>query len=153
VLSTLHTNDAPSTVHRLLNMGVEPFLVTASVNAILAQRLARRICRECAEPIKVETKTLTDLGMTPEDAATAEIFEGKGCRACNDTGFKGRVALYEIMPMNDELKDLVLQGVSSVELKREAISMGMKTLRQCALSKLREGTTTISEVVRASASD
>jgi len=153
VLSTLHTNDAPSTVHRLLNMGVEPFLVTASVNAILAQRLARRICRECAEPIKVETKTLTDLGMSPEEAATAEVFEGKGCRACNDTGFKGRVALYEIMPMNDELKDLVLQGVSSVELKREAIGMGMKTLRQCALSKLREGTTTISEVVRASAAD
>jgi type IV pilus assembly protein PilB len=153
VLSTLHTNDAPSTVHRLLNMGVEPFLVTASVNAIVAQRLARRICRECAEPIKVERQTLTDLGLTADEAANTEIFEGKGCRTCNETGFKGRVALFEIMPMTDELKDLVLQGVSSVELKREAISNGMKTLRQSALTKLREGVTTISEVVRASAAD
>jgi type IV pilus assembly protein PilB len=153
VLSTLHTNDAPSTVHRLLNMGVEPFLVTASVNAILAQRLARKICKECVEPIKVETKALTDLGMSLEAAKNSEVFEGKGCRACNDTGFKGRIALYEIMPMTDELKDLVLQGVSSIELKREAIASGMKTLRRSALQKLVEGTTTISEVVRASASD
>ena len=98
VLSTLHTNDAPSTVHRLLNMGVEPFLVTASVNAILAQRLARRICKECSEPIKVETQALIDLGLSPEEAKNIEVHQGKGCRACNDTGFKGRVALYEIMP-------------------------------------------------------
>ena len=153
VLSTLHTNDAPSTVHRLLNMGVEPFLVTASVNAILAQRLARRICRECAEPVKVDVQSLIDLGMTKEEAQSTTVMQGKGCRACNETGFKGRVALYEIMPMSDELKDLVLQGVSSVELKREAIALGMKTLRQSALTKLREGVTTISEVVRASAAD
>ena len=153
VLSTLHTNDAPSTVHRLLNMGVEPFLVTASVNAILAQRLARRICKECSEPIKVETQALTDLGLSPEEAKNIEVHQGKGCRTCNDTGFKGRVALYEIMPMNDDLKDLVLQGVSSVELKREAIRLGMKTLRQSALTKLGEGTTTISEVLRCSAAD
>ena len=153
VLSTLHTNDAPSTVHRLLNMGVEPFLVTASVNAILAQRLARRICRECAEPVKVDVQSLIDLGMTKEEAQSTTVMQGKGCRACNETGFKGRVALYEIMPMSDELKVLVLQGVSSVELKREAIALGMKTLRQSALTKLREGVTTISEVVRASAAD
>ncbi|MEE2787346.1 MAG: type IV-A pilus assembly ATPase PilB [Myxococcota bacterium] len=153
VLSTLHTNDAPSTVHRLLNMGVEPFLVTASVNAILAQRLARRICKECSEPIKVDPQELISLGISPEEAKNCEIREGKGCRACNDTGFKGRVALYEIMPMNDEIKDLVLQGVSSVELKREAIRMGMKTLRQSALTKLLEGTTNMSEVLRCSAAD
>jgi type IV pilus assembly protein PilB len=153
VLSTLHTNDAPSTVHRLLNMGVEPFLVTASVNAILAQRLARRVCRECAEPVEAEPQSLADLGMKVEDAKNATILKGKGCRACNDTGFKGRISLFEIMPMNDELKDLVLQGVSAVELKREAISMGMKTLRQSALTKLGEGVISISEVVRCSTSD
>ncbi|MCA9557914.1 MAG: Flp pilus assembly complex ATPase component TadA, partial [Myxococcales bacterium] len=153
VLSTLHTNDAPSTVSRLLNMGVEPFLVTASVNAILAQRLARRVCKDCAEPHSVDPQVLIDLGMKPEVAKTAQLMKGAGCRTCNETGYKGRVALYEIMPMSDELKDLVLQGVSSVELKREAINLGMKTLRQAALSKLAEGVTTVSEVVRCSVGD
>lgn len=153
VLSTLHTNDAPSTVHRLLNMGVEPFLVTASVNAILAQRLARRVCKSCAEPIDLEKKALIDLGMTEAQIQAGTFLKGKGCRVCNETGFKGRVALYEIMPMTDELKDLVLQGVSSVELKREAIRIGMQTLRQSALIKLGEGTTTVGEVVRCSAAD
>ena len=153
VLSTLHTNDAPSTVSRLLNMGLEPFLVTASVNAILAQRLARRICSECKAPIEVDRERLLELGMSEEMIATAQLAEGKGCRACNETGFKGRVALYEIMPMSDELKDLVLQGASSVELKRAAIDAGMKTLRQAALSKLAEGVTTISEVIRCSVAD
>ncbi|MCA9523859.1 MAG: type IV-A pilus assembly ATPase PilB [Myxococcales bacterium] len=154
VLSTLHTNDAPSTVHRLLNMGVEPFLVTASVNAILAQRLARRVCSDCKEPDPgVNVQQLIDLGMKPEDAKNCTVMRGTGCRTCNDTGMKGRVALYEIMPMTDELKDLVLQGVSSVELKREAINLGMKTLRQTALSKLAEGITTVKEVVRCSAAD
>ncbi len=153
VLSTLHTNDAPSTVSRLLNMGVEPFLVTASVNAILAQRLARRVCKDCAEPHTVDPQVLIDLGMKPEIAKAAQLMKGAGCRTCNETGYKGRVALYEIMPMSDELKDLVLQGVSSVELKREAINLGMKTLRQSALSKLAEGVTTVSEVVRCSVGD
>jgi len=154
VLSTLHTNDAPSTVHRMLNMGVEPFLVTASVNAILAQRLARRICKDCKEPDpEVTVQALIDLGMKPEDAKNCTVMKGTGCRTCNDTGMKGRVALYEIMPMTDELKDLVLQGVSSVELKREAISLGKQTLRQSALNKLIEGTTTVKEVVRCSAAD
>ncbi|MCB9543573.1 MAG: type IV-A pilus assembly ATPase PilB [Myxococcales bacterium] len=154
VLSTLHTNDAPSTVHRMLNMGVEPFLVTASVNAILAQRLARRVCNDCKEPDPTVTvQQLIDLGMKPEDAKNCQVMRGAGCRTCNDTGMKSRVALYEIMPMTDELKDLVLQGVSSVELKREAINLGMKTLRQSALSKLAEGITTPKEVVRCSAAD
>ena len=153
VLSTLHTNDAPSTVHRLLNMGVEPFLVTASVNAILAQRLARRVCKSCAEPVEHDKQALLELGMTESQIQNGTFLEGKGCRVCNETGFKGRVAIFEIMPMTDELKDLVLQGVSSVELKREAIRLGMKTLRQSALSKLAEGITTVSEVVRCSAAD
>ena len=153
VLSTLHTNDAPSTVSRLLNMGVEPFLVTASVNAILAQRLARRVCKECKESVEVDRDALIKLGMRPEMLEGAEICRGTGCRNCNDTGFKGRVACYEIMPMTDELKDMVLQGVSSVELKREAIRLGMKTLRQATLTALAAGTTTVSEVVRCSVGD
>lgn len=153
VLSTLHTNDAPSTVHRLLNMGVEPFLVTASVNAIVAQRLARKICKECKEPISVETQQLLDLGCTQADLANANLMKGTGCRVCNDGGMKGRIAVYEVMAMKDELKDLVLQGVSSLELKREAVRLGMKTLRRSALNKLLEGTTTIAEVVRCSSND
>ncbi len=153
VLSTLHTNDAPSTVHRMLNMGVEPFLVTASVNAILAQRLARRVCGDCKEPIQATPEQLIDLGMKPEAVASATLMKGAGCRTCNDTGFKGRVALYEIMPMSDHIKDLILQGVSSVELKRAAIQGGMQTLRMSALNKLAEGVTTISEVIRTSAAD
>jgi type IV pilus assembly protein PilB len=153
VLSTLHTNDAPSTVHRLLNMGVEPFLVTASVNAIVAQRLARRVCKGCAEPIEIDKEVLLDLGMPESQIQAGTFLQGKGCRVCNETGFKGRIALFEIMPMTDELKDLVLQGVSSVELKREAVRLGMKTLRQAILAKLAEGTTTVPEVLRCSVAD
>jgi type IV pilus assembly protein PilB len=153
VLSTLHTNDAPSTVSRLLNMGVEPFLVTASVNAIVAQRLARRVCKDCKEPVKVTIEQLTDIGVPLEKAKTAQIFRGTGCRTCSDTGYKGRVALYEVMLATDELKEFILQGVSSVELKREAIRLGMKTLRQAAIGKLLEGMTTIDEVVNNTAAD
>ena len=153
VLSTLHTNDAPSTVSRLLNMGVEPFLVTASVNAIVAQRLARRVCRDCKEPIKHTVEQLTNIGVPLEKAKTAQLFKGAGCRTCSDTGYKGRVALYEVMLAGDELKDFILQGVSSVELKREAMRLGMKTLRQAAIGKLLEGMTTIDEVVNNTAAD
>ncbi|MBU0550029.1 type IV-A pilus assembly ATPase PilB [Myxococcota bacterium] len=154
VLSTLHTNDAPSTVHRLLNMGMEPFLVTASVNAILAQRLARRVCKDCKEPIPTnDIQELIKLGMTAEVAARTQLVRGSGCRTCNETGYKGRVALYEIMSMSDEIKELVLEGASTVELKRGAMRYGMKTLRQAALSKLEEGMTTVSEVVRCSVAD
>jgi type IV pilus assembly protein PilB len=153
VLSTLHTNDAPSTVSRLLNMGLEPFLVTASVNAILAQRLARKICVECKKEIRVEPQQLIDLGVPAAEAASGKVCEGAGCRACNGTGYKGRIALYEVMALTDELKDLVLQGASSLELKRAAMRSGMKTLRQAALARLMNGTTTISEVIRCSAAD
>ena len=153
VLSTLHTNDAPSTVSRLLNMGLEPFLVTASVNAILAQRLARRICLECKAEVDVEPEQLVNLGVPAHIAQSAKVYQGKGCRTCNETGFKGRISLFEIMPMTDELKDMILQGASSTELKRAAIQLGMKTLRQAALARLLEGITTISEVIRCSAAD
>jgi type IV pilus assembly protein PilB len=153
VLSTLHTNDAPSTVSRLLNMGLEPFLVTASVNAIVAQRLARRICLECKCEVDVDPEQLTNLGIPLNVAQTAKVYHGTGCRTCNETGFKGRISLFEVMPMSDTLKDMILQGASSTELKRTAIQEGMKTLRQTALSRLLEGITTISEVIRCSAAD
>ena len=153
VLSTLHTNDAPSTISRLLNMGIEPFLVTASVNLVLAQRLARRVCSECKEPIEKDEEALRELQVPEELIADAVIYEGKGCKRCNGTGHKGRIAFYEIMVMTDELKEYVLQGYSSAELKAEAIRLGMQTLRQAGISKLLEGMTSISEVVRCSAPD
>jgi type IV pilus assembly protein PilB len=153
VLSTLHTNDAPSTVNRLLNMGVEPFLVTASVNLILAQRLARKICSECKEEIPAKPQALIDIGMAPEDASSVRLFRGRGCRACNDTGYKGRVALYEVMMLAEELKEMVLQGASTAELKAEAIRLQMQTLRQAGIRKIIEAVTTPEEVMRTTASD
>ncbi|GAB4363001.1 MAG: type IV-A pilus assembly ATPase PilB [Deltaproteobacteria bacterium] len=153
VLSTLHTNDAPSTVSRLLNMGIEPFLVTSSVNLILAQRLARRVCGNCREEVRILPKALTDAGMKPERLKLVKAFRGKGCDECNGTGFRGRVALYEVMPFRDELKELVLRGGSGLEIKQEAIRLGMKTLRQSGLSKLEEGVTTLEEVLRVTAPD
>jgi len=154
VMSTLHTNDAPSTVSRLLNMGVEPFLVTASVIMVIAQRLGRRLCKECAEPVEVPDEALLDAGFRPEEVASGiQCFEGRGCKACADTGFKGRVALYEVMMFHDELKDLVLQGCSTAELKAEAVRMGMQSLRMSGLKKVAEGVTSLKEVLRVSAAD
>ncbi|MBP2675845.1 MAG: ral secretory pathway protein E/type pilus assembly ATPase PilB, partial [Deltaproteobacteria bacterium] len=153
VLSTLHTNDAPSTVTRLLNMGVEPFLVSSSLNLIVAQRLARRICEKCKQEIKVLPKALVDAGMKPDRIKTAKPAKGKGCEECNGTGFRGRVALYEVMPIKEEIKDMVLRGGSAIDIKREAVRLGMKTLRQAGLSKLEEGVTTIEEVLRVTAPD
>ena len=154
VLSTLHTNDAPSTVNRLLNMGIEPFLVASSVNAIVAQRLARRICPECAEPDpEVQAEALVAAGMSEEEVKGVTAMKGRGCHNCSDTGYKGRVALYEVMRIGEELKEFVLNGASATELKREAIRLGMTTLRRSALNKLAEGTTTLSEVHRVSAAD
>ena len=148
VLSTLHTNDAPSTINRLLNMGVEPFLVTSSLNCIVAQRLARKICVECKEEVEIEEEELIKLGLTEEELKDPVVYQGKGCRRCSDTGYKGRIAVYEVMPMTDEIKEAVLQGYSAMELKKEAIKGGMQTLRRSAIHKLLEGTITISEVVR-----
>jgi len=154
VLSTLHTNDAPSTVNRLLNMGVEPFLVTSSLNLILAQRLVRAICSDCkGDDPDAEVEQLVDLGMSEEDANACEVKKGEGCRNCNNTGFRGRRALYEVMPMWDDLKEAVLQGYSAMELKREAMRLGMQTLRQSALNKVKQGMTTTSEVLRVTRGD
>ncbi|MCL4683289.1 type IV-A pilus assembly ATPase PilB [Myxococcota bacterium] len=154
VLSTLHTNDAPSTVNRLLNMGIEPFLVASSVNCIVAQRLARRVCEDCKEKDSETVKqALLDAGCSEEEASKAVVYKGRGCRNCSDTGFKGRVALYEVMEITESLKEFVLNGASAMELKREAIRGGMTTLRRSALHKLLEGTTTLSEVLRVSAAD
>ncbi len=153
VLSTLHTNDAPSTITRLLNMGIEPFLVSSSLNLIVAQRLARRICANCRDEVKIPPKALTDAGMKPERLKHAKPCKGKGCDDCNGTGFRGRVALYEVLPVKEEIKDLVLRGGSAIEVKREAIRIGMKTLRQSGLSKIEEGVTTLEEVLRVTAPD
>jgi type IV pilus assembly protein PilB len=154
VLSTLHTNDAPSTVNRLLNMGIEPFLVSSSVNCIVAQRLARCVCEECKETDPdVDTDALIEAGMDPAIAGDVVPVKGRGCRLCSETGFKGRMAIYEVMELREELKEFVLNGASALELKREASRLGMKTLRQSALSKLQEGITTLSEVFRVSTAD
>ncbi len=153
VLSTLHTNDAPSTISRLLNMGVEPFMVTASLNLIAAQRLARRICGECAEPEKYDKQGCLDAGMSEEAWEKGSPKVGRGCRVCGDTGYKGRVALYEIMPISDALKDAVLQGYSSQELKRVAVEGDMQTLRQSGLRKINQGTTSLEEVIRVTRAD
>jgi type IV pilus assembly protein PilB len=157
VLSTLHTNDAPSTVSRLMNMGIEPFLVATSVNLIQAQRLIRRICTECKAPAKIQppAQTLIELGFTPEEASKITIYEGTGktrdgreCPKCKGSGYKGRVGLYEVMEMNDELRELILIGASALELRKKAIEHGMLTLRRSGLRKIMEGITTIEEVVR-----
>lgn len=153
VLSTLHTNDAPSTINRLLNMGIEPFLVTAATNLILAQRLGRRVCKNCKEPVDVPEQTLIKIGIPEDQIGTFQILEGKGCEICNGTGYKGRIAFYEVMPMYDELKDMVLTGASNSELKATAVRLGMSTLRMSSLERLKEGLTTIAEVVRNTAPD
>ena len=153
VLSTLHTNDAPSTINRLLNMGVEPFLVTSSLNCIVAQRLSRKICSECAEPAEVEDEVLAKLGMTEDQIANSTLRLGSGCRRCSDTGFKGRIALYEVMHVNDDIKEYVLQGYSAMELKREAVKLGMQTLRASGINKLMAGEITVSEVLRVTRAD
>jgi type IV pilus assembly protein PilB len=153
VLSTLHTNDAPSTVNRMLNMGVEPFLVSSAVNLILAQRLARRVCLDCKEEIAIPKETLLDLGVPDEEVGSFKCYHGIGCPTCSQTGYKGRIALYEVMPMYEEIKELVLVGASSTEIKREAMRLGMLTLRQSGINKLKEGITTVEEVVRCSVKD
>jgi type IV pilus assembly protein PilB len=148
VLSTLHTNGAPETITRLMNMGIEPFLVATSVHLICAQRLVRRICKECIEPMDVPPQTLIEAGYTPEEAKTTKIQKGKGCGVCNNTGYKGRCGLYEVMEVDDEIRELVLVGASAVELKKKAIERGMITLRRSGLIKVAAGMTTLEEVAR-----
>jgi len=153
VLSTLHTNDAPSTVNRLLNMGIEPFLVSSSVNLILAQRLARKICSACKEPVDIPASMLDKLGVKPEQYENATFYHGRGCDACNGTGSKGRIALYEVMPISEALKELILQGASSIEIKREAINQGMSSLRLSGIDKMLQGMITYEEVLKTTVRD
>jgi len=148
VLSTLHTNDAPSTVNRLMNMGIEPFLVASSVHLICAQRLVRRVCSNCKEPNPMPPEALVQAGFTPEVAAEVTPMKGAGCDRCNNTGYKGRVGLYEVMEIADELRELILVGASALELRRKAVDEGMLTLRASGLRKVQAGVTTIEEVVR-----
>ncbi len=148
VLSTLHTNDAPSTINRLMNMGIEPFLVATSVHLICAQRLVRRICKDCRAAMDVPPQALIDVGFTPDDAKDVTAYKGTGCSNCNNTGYKGRVGLYEVMECSDNVRQLVLEGASALELKRISVEDGMLTLRQSGLQKIKDGLTTIEEVVR-----
>jgi type IV pilus assembly protein PilB len=148
VLSTLHTNDAPSTISRLMNMGIEPFLVASSVNLICAQRLVRRLCTQCKTDHPHDPQALVTAGFTPEEAAKVIPKKGTGCERCNNTGYKGRVGLYEVMEITDELRELILVGASALELRRKAVDEGMITLRRSGLHKVMEGVTTIEEVAR-----
>ncbi|MGH9376421.1 MAG: GspE/PulE family protein, partial [Terriglobia bacterium] len=148
VLSTLHTNDAPSTISRLMNMGIEPFLVATSVHLICAQRLVRRICADCKTPDPAAPQVLLEAGFTPEEANSVTPYKGKGCNTCGGRGYKGRVGLYEVMETTDEIREMILIGASALELKRKAAEQGMITLRRSGLIKVKAGQTTIEEVIR-----
>ncbi len=149
VLSTLHTNDAPGTISRLLNMGIEPFLVAASTILIASQRLVRKVCPQCKGEEKIPAPALIKLGFSEEEAGSVKCFRGKGCPACNNAGYRGRIGLYELMPMKDEIKELTLEGASSDEIKKAAVRLGMRTLRISGLTKIKNGTTSVEEIVRA----
>jgi type IV pilus assembly protein PilB len=148
VLSTLHTNDAPSTINRLMNMGIEPFLVSTSVHLICAQRLVRKVCSDCKQQVQMPHQAILDIGFTPEEAHGVKLFKGSGCPSCNNTGYRGRVGLFEVMEISEELRELILCGASAAELKKKAIDEGMITLRRSGLTKIKEGATTVEEVVR-----
>jgi type IV pilus assembly protein PilB len=148
VLSTLHTNGAPETISRLMNMGIEPFLVATSVHMIVAQRLVRRICKDCSAELDLPPQTLIEAGYTPEESKRVKVRKGKGCTTCNNTGYKGRCGLYEVMEVDDELRELILVGASAIELKKKAVERGMITLRRSGLIKVMDGATTLEEVAR-----
>jgi len=153
VMSTVHTNDAPSTITRLVNMGIEPFLVSSSVVLIVAQRLARKICPRCKEEHTLPDTALFKIGFPPDEIGKFTCYRGAGCANCNNTGYRGRIALYEVMPVKDELKELILQGASGLDIKREAVRLGMATLRQSGVGKVMEGVTSIEEILRVSFED
>ena len=153
VLSTLHTNDAPATINRLLNMGIEPFLVASAVNLITAQRLARRHCAECKEPEDIPAQALIDAGVPEDEAPSYVCYRGRGCSVCNGTGYKGRVGFYQVMPMLEEIRELILNGANTAEIKRESMRLGIKTMRQSGLTKLQEGVTSFEEVLRVTVAD
>jgi type IV pilus assembly protein PilB len=148
VLSTLHTNDAPSTVNRLMNMGIEPFLVATAVNCIAAQRLVRKVCQKCSEDVDTSPQTLIQVGFAPDEVKTLKVKRGRGCESCKHTGYKGRLGLFEVLSFTDEIRDMILTGASSIELKRRAVEEGMVTLRVAGLHKIRDGITTLEEVLR-----
>jgi len=148
VLSTLHTNDAPGAIPRLMDMGIPPFLITATVEAILAQRLVRRICSECREQTRPTTETLADMGLTPDEVADKKFYRGAGCETCNNTGFKGRVGLFELMVINDDLRDMIMENRSTEDLREAARHFGMVSLRDAGMDAVYEGTTTLDEIVR-----
>jgi type IV pilus assembly protein PilB len=153
VLSTLHTNDAPSTINRLLNMGIEPFLVASAVNLITAQRLARRVCSECKAVEQIPVQSLIDAGVSAAEASTYVCYRGAGCPKCNGTGYKGRVGFYQVMPMLEPIRELILNGANTAEIKRESMRLGIKTMRQSGLTKLQEGVTSFEEVLRVTVAD
>ncbi|MDI6728317.1 MAG: type IV-A pilus assembly ATPase PilB [Thermodesulfovibrionales bacterium] len=153
VLSTLHTNDAPSTIARLINMGIEPIMVSSSVILIVAQRLARKICENCKEEERLSETTLIRAGFSPDAVKDIKCYMGKGCPECNNTGYKGRIAVHEIMPIKDELKEMILQGAPAADIKKEAIRLGMSTLRQSGLKKVINGITTVEEILRVTFED
>jgi type IV pilus assembly protein PilB len=148
VFSTLHTNDAPSTITRLRDMGIQSFLITATVEGILAQRLVRRICTQCRETTVPSSETLADLDLTPTDIAGKNYYRGRGCDTCNNTGYKGRVGLFELMVMNNNLREMIMQDASTEELRDAARSYGMVTLRDAGMRAAEDGLTTLDEVVR-----
>ncbi len=153
VLSTLHTNDAPATINRLLNMGIEPFLVASAVNLITAQRLARRVCGECKVVEEIPVQALIDAGVPPEAAPEIVCYRGAGCPKCNGTGYKGRVGFYQVMPMLEQIRELILNGANTAEIKRESMRLGIKSMRQSGLTKLKEGVTSFEEVLRVTVAD
>jgi len=153
VLSTLHTNDAPSAIGRMVDMGIEPFLVASSINLVLAQRLVRKVCLQCRKQIKLSEEVLNELQLDPKEAAKATFFEGEGCIECNNTGYRGRAGVYEVMPMSSKLRELVLERSSAGEIKKLAIEEGMLTLRRDALEKLKRGITSTEEVLKETAAD
>ncbi|RMF43295.1 MAG: type IV-A pilus assembly ATPase PilB [Deltaproteobacteria bacterium] len=153
VLSTLHTNDAPSTINRLLNMGIEPFLVASAVNLITAQRLGRRVCTQCKEPEDIPKEALIQAGVPADKVDNVVCYRGTGCANCNNTGYKGRVGIYQVMPMFEEIREMVLAGANTAEIKRESMRLGVKTMRQAALTKLEEGVLSFEEVLRCTVAD
>jgi type IV pilus assembly protein PilB len=148
VLSTLHTNDAPSTINRLMNMGIEPFLVATATQLIAAQRLARRICAQCKEPVEVPAHALINLGFKKDEVGSFQVYKGRGCEKCNNTGYKGRVALIEVMQIDDDIRDLILSGGTAIDIKRKAMENGMISLRRSGLYKIKDGVTTVDEILR-----
>ena len=153
VLSTLHTNDCPSTVNRLLNMGIEPFLVASAVNLITGQRLGRRLCKECMVPEEIPKDVLLQAGVPEDQIEDFVCYKGEGCAKCNDTGYKGRVGFYQVMPMFEELRELILAGANTAEIKRESMRLGVKTMRQAALTKMAEKVTSFEETLRCTIAD